>query len=441
MPENESPKVIAEVISGPHAGAKFAFERHETLLVGRASIAQLRLNEDPHFSRHHFRLEVNPPECYLLDLGSRNGTFVNGKREREKFLSDGDVVSGGHTEIRFTITPAPEPLPSTQLSPDESKATTPPRPPVPGWKLPTVLADGSQAATPFKRPSTRKQQAPGARFEPIPGYEVIEQVGGGGMGFVYRAVQKATSKQVALKVMIPEHAATDDSVKLFVREANILNQLKHPRIVTSYEFGLNAGQFYLAMEYIDTIDFPALLDAQEPRARVRIACGVMCQALEALRYAHMHSVVHRDIKPSNILVYRPRSKLSAKLADFGISKNYANAGFSGITTEGQTRGTLAYIPPEQIVDSRYAKPAGDIYSAGATLYEYLTGRPPCEFSSFANEFVAVLEGTPVPIQERAPYVPDELAAVVHRALAREPLDRIASAEEMHQALLPFSKRR
>jgi serine/threonine-protein kinase len=130
-----------------------------------------------------------------------------------------------------------------------------------------------------------------------------------------------------------------------------------------------------------------------------------------------------------------------KLADFGLAKNYVNAGFSAMTLEGDIRGTLAYCSPEQIIDSRYAKPPCDIYAVGATLYEYLVGESIYEFTNERSQLRTVLETEPVPIRRRSASIPTALADAIHRALAKAPEDRFATAEEMRQALLPFSKRR
>jgi len=397
-------------------GATYEFERHETLVVGRASAAQLCLDRDHYFSRHHFCLEVNPPDCLFRDLGSRNGTYINGHRCSEKILCDGDVISGGKTKLKIKV----ESAGSGNMAASPYVTTWQPQ-----------LPDGATA---------ERSAAEKFPFQPVPGYEVLEEIGKGGMGVVYRARQLSRTKQVALKVILPTHAVSEDAMRFFIREASILGQLDHSHIVGFHEFGLAAGQLFLAMEYIRTIDLQQILRSQSKSSCIRIHCAIACQVLEALEYAHARSLVHRDIKPSNFLIYQPRKKLRVKLADFGLAKNYMNAGFSGMTLQGDIRGTLRYIPPEQVVDSRYAKPASDIYSVGATLYEFLCGKPLFISASGREQINAILEAKPPPLRERNPDVPAELAAIVDRALAKDPLDRFSSVEEMRQALLPFSKR-
>lgn len=405
-----------EVVAGPHAGDRHECQRHETFIVGRAKGAKLRLHRDPYFSRHHFCLEVNPPDCFFRDLGSRNGTFINGNRASEQNLRDGDLITGGKTELKVAIEPAADPVDGNS----SGEKTLPPR------SIGGAKADHSPSGD--------------FQLQPIPGYDVLEEIGNGAMGIVYRATEKSTSKDVALKVILPSQAVTEDAMGLFIREASILGQLDHPRIVGFHEFGMYAGQLFLAMDYVQTVDLQQILSTQSETSQDRIHCAIACQVLEALEYAHSRSLVHRDIKPSNILVHRPKRKLRVHLADFGLTKNYRNAGFSGMTLEGDVRGTLRYIAPEQLVDSRHAKPASDIYALGATLYEFLCGRPPFNFADSRQQIVAVLEADLPPMRGCRADIPPELAAVVERALAKDPAQRFSSAEELRQALLPFSKR-
>src|SRR5262249_11494370 len=153
---------------GPHQGARFEFDRHDTFLVGRAPTAHLQLLDDAYFSRHHLLLEFNPPRCYLRDLGSSNGTSVNGQKVAECFLRDGDVISGGKTRMRLSLVgAAPEPAAEAPAATD-----------------------------------------PGA-VPPIPGYEVLRPLGRGGMGAVYLVRRQADGDLCALKLILPEAAADD----------------------------------------------------------------------------------------------------------------------------------------------------------------------------------------------------------------------------------------
>jgi len=414
--QRQTVRVALEVVSGPHQGAHFEFDRYDTFLVGRGSWSHLCLQDDLHFSRHHFRIEIRPPDCYLVDLGSRNGTFVNGNRVNATFLQDGDVISGGKTEIRVSVSSTQSRMPVDA-------------PTVLGAFKSTMSSDRAATLTAEKFASIRE----------IPGYELQEEIGNGSMGVVFRAIHSATAKPVAIKVISPRQSASEAAMQLFVREASLLGRLNHPHIVQCLDFGYTAGQLYLIMEYVPAINYETVLEEQRS-ARTRVSCAIICQVLRALEHAHRMSIVHRDIKPENVLLWRKGRKLNAKLADFGLAKNYAYAGLSEISRLGDIRGTIAYLAPELVIDCRQARPAGDIYAIGATLYRYLTNEFPFGFGD-KNKLAVVLEDDPIPLGQRAPQVPAAVAEIVHRALAKDPGSRFPSARAMLEALEPFSIRR
>jgi serine/threonine-protein kinase len=425
---SEGSKVQLEVLEGPNQGARFEFDQHATLIAGRAKDAQLRLADDPYFSRHHFLLEFHPPRGYLRDLGSRNGTQLNGRPVKEAFLKNGDIVGGGRTRIRFTILPSPHQLYQTTVACLACAA------PVPV----AIAASPGEAAPPAALcPSCR--EAIRNRPQPVPGYEIVRQIGRGGMGVVYLARQETSGQPVALKLIVPESVTSDRAVRLFLREVSVLCQLNHPRIVRFHEVGMARGQFFFAMEYVQTVDLKELLAQQPARGAVKTLCGLFCQVLEALSHAHQRGFVHRDVKPSNLLISRTGQKLRLKLADFGLAKKFENGGFSGMTCHGDRRGSLPFMAPEQVLDCRTTRPAADLYSSAAALYFWLANAPPHDFSRGQDPYAVILEEDTVPLQDRRPDLPSGLVAVIHRALAHEPEARFASAAEMRQALLPYAK--
>ena len=429
MPPAGGPRsrVTIEVLEGPHKGQRFEFESYGTLIAGRAADTHLCLKDDPYFSRYHFRLEVNPPHVFLVDLGSRNGTKTNGGRVAQATLKDGDLISGGRTTVRVACG-ADASQPADTAKPADPWSTVHP------GSNPQPDADVFRTTMP-------SPAAPVVHTGlQIPGFEIVKELGHGGMGAVYRARQISSGRDVALKVILPANAADEGATKLFIREAGILSQLNHPRIVRFLELGLAAGQIFLAMEYVPAVAMESLLGRQSPATRMRIIAGIGCQLLDALAYAHARSLIHRDIKPANLLVYSDGKKVRVKLADFGLAKNYMTAGFSGFTDDDQARGTLAFMPPEQVLDSRYAKPASDIFSLGAMLYRLLAGKGHHDLSGNRSPFAVVLEDTPVPLRSVCPDLPEPLTSAIDRALAREPNDRFHTAEDMHRALLPFTKR-
>ena len=278
------------------------------------------------------------------------------------------------------------------------------------------------------------------RLPQLGDYEILEELGRGGMGVVYRAEQRSTGRVAAVKIIRPAAAATVDAMQLFLREARILSKLRHPRIVEYLSLGLGDGQMYLAMEYLPVVDFPQLLATQSRPRQIRLVAGIMSRVLEALQHAHEHHVVHRDVKPSNILVYKSNGRLHVKLADFGLAKNFERAGLTSITCERDVRGTLGYMSPEQLLDSRYAGPPCDIYSAGACLYYFLSGQRPHDFEDRADAIVRITTTRPRPLAELAPDVPLRLCRAVDRALACDPKARYSSAAEFGRLICRFAEK-
>ena len=430
--DDNTARVTFRVIAGPHEGLGFTFHEHNTLFAGRLPRAQLRLEKDLHFSRHHFRLEVNPPTCFLMDLNSRNGTFVNGERIKDQFLHDGDIVSGGRTKMVVTIfDPKQEKSKLATRSSKPSKPTQGP-PPVPSKQPPLI------PLRPLEAPKTPQHKG-GDSPVFIPGYEIHEQIGAGDLGIVYRARKLSSNEMCALKILSPAAHTDEASIQAFLRQATVLNQLQHPHIIRLLELGAAGQNIFLATEYVGSHPWDEFVSRYTPEKRVRIACGVMSQILSALGYAHDRSLVHRDVKPGNILITRKDDKLVAKLADFGIAKQYTTAGMSQVTRDGDVLGSLPFMSPDQFLNSRDARPTCDLYSAGATLYWMLTGHEPIPLEGHPCKFLAILEAMPTPIQQRNPSVPDALAQIVHRALEKTPEKRFSSAAEMRHQIKTFLK--
>lgn len=411
-------QVRLKITRGPHAGQQFHFAQRHTLFAGRRQAANLRLERDSHFSRSHFRLDINPPTCYLIDQGSRNGTYVNGQRVTDCFLKSGDVISGGQTEISVIITGAS----SGNLLPGHS-------PPWASARTPTsVLTFDSTDCE-----SVRKTKPS------LPGYQVHQEIGEGSLGTLYLATRMTTGETCALKIIKPAVRSDELAVRKFLREASILLTLKHPRIVKFIDLGTQGSDVFLVSEYVESMSWDQLRRQCSIAQWVRLACGLMCQILGALDYAHSMSMVHRDIKPSNILLTRNRGQVSAKLADFGLAKQFTTAGLSQVTQDGEIIGSLPYMSPEQFLNSREARPACDIYSAGATLYWMLTRAEPIPFEHHPCKFLAILEAAPIDIRRHSPAIPVDLARIVHRALEKTPEMRFSSAADMRRQLRRFCR--
>jgi serine/threonine-protein kinase len=443
-------QVTLTVTAGPNTGKVFTFSGHDVFIVGRSKRAHFQLpGTDRYFSRIHFMIEVNPPQCRLMDMGSRNGTHVNGQRVQTADLKDGDQIKGGHTILRVAVQP------DEPVDPSVHEATT--VPPVVVAPIATMPFPGP-VVTPVAAPTTVACRVCGASMpesrtgpslcpacraeadqqpQPIGGYRIVRELGRGGMGVVYQALREADDSLVALKTIIPEGAPSPADLRRFLREAEILRGLDHPHIIAFRDMGTSNGQLFFAMDFIPGTDAAHILSDQGPLSVSR-AVRLICQLLEALEYAHARKFIHRDLKPANLLVMQVNGRDVVKLADFGLARTYQSTALSGLTMTGAIAGTVPFMPPEQIVNFRGVTPQADQYSAAATLYNLLTGKYVYDLPSLIqDQLLRVLQDDPVPIQSRRPSLPKGLAAVIHRALAREPKDRFPDARAMRKALLKF----
>ena len=442
-------RVILEVVKGQREGARFVFERHDTFVVGRSKKAQFSVGKDRYFSRYHFMVEANPPQCLLRDLGSTNGTYVNREKVKEVLLSDGDVIRGGLTYIRFRLAEAPAAAEPVGLELDESRASaTPALPGRPGRLRCAAcgkLAEDTQLGqiTDTRMITYVCADCHHQQFDdrhPVANFEVLEELGRGALGPVYKARRLSTDKVVALKLIAPAVERNPMAAKLFLREMQLGARLDHPNIVPIIEIGESGGNLWVATEFVEGVDAAELARGLGGRLPLGDAVDIVCQVLDALEYAHGMNLVHRDVKPSNIMVSGEPGAYRARLADFGLMKNVDEAGLSGITRTGEVRGTVPFMPPEQVVDCRFVKPLGDIYQAGATLYWLLSGQHPHDFDArdargeVKDPFLVVLEDPVIPLRGCDPSLPEDVAAVVEKALSREPEDRFASAVQMAHAL-------
>jgi eukaryotic-like serine/threonine-protein kinase len=260
-------------------------------------------------------------------------------------------------------------------------------------------------------------------------YDLGERLGVGGMSTVRLARDRRLEREVAVKVLA-EHLAEDPQfVTRFRREALAAARLVHPNIVQVFDFGLDepTGRHYIVMEYIRGQSAAEIL-RERSILPVSEALAIVSHACRGLDYAHRNGVVHRDIKPGNLL----RSEEgSVKVADFGIARNLGDE--SSITQVGSVLGTAAYLAPEQ-AHGEEVGPRADLYGLGVVTYQALSGRLPYEAQSLTELALKQQREAPALLNHLNPDVTPQLAAAVDRALALDPRDRFASAEEMREAL-------
>ena len=490
-------RITLTVTAGPHEGKEFSFEEHQNFIVGRAKKAQFRLpKDDPYFSRNHFLIEVNPPLCRLLDMGSRNGTFVNSQKVTSVELKDGDVIRGGRTVLQVAIVGAPladeissqpesvidtlsqraadsanRPVQNTTspsvIAPKESPVQSPrivtPRtgrltPPArqageiaarqkvstvnsndlpPTLDLPPVEPLGVDASLASLLPADYRELI-SKRAQPIAGYQIVDELGRGGMGIVYRAIRVADRSVVAIKTVLPNVRGDRKDYAKFLREADILRQLDHPRIVRFREVGESQDLVYFTMDFVPGTDGGKLVRKNVDPLPVHRAVRIVCQLLEALESAHANGFVHRDIKPSNLLIRTDGPADFVLLSDFGLARTYQASKLSGLTMTGDIGGTTPFMSPEQITAFRDSKPAVDQYAAAATLYYLLTKQFVYDLpKELPKQLLMILQDDPVSVLQRRQDLPRPLAAAIHRGLAREPDDRFANVTAFRHALLPF----
>ncbi|HMO80084.1 MAG TPA: FHA domain-containing serine/threonine-protein kinase [Pyrinomonadaceae bacterium] len=430
-------RVTLNVVAGPQTGRKFTFDQHDTFMIGRSEDAQFCLPHDRFFSRHHCLLEIAPPQCFLRDLGSTNGTFVNGIRVETAYLKHGDRIQGGETVLEVEVTSdAVAPVVS---GPRTGEITEP--------SLVTVacLNCGVPAKAEASRPDAKLSYVcDGCREklkknpQPIPNYQMLRVLGQGGMGSVMLARSVKDGRPVAIKTLLPEVAVSEQSLKRFMREIEVASSLQHPNIVSYIEHGTHNGIVFLVTEYVAGMDASRLAKKRGGKLNHKEVVKIIEQTLAALDFAHAKGFVHRDIKEQNILVDGSFPKYVAKLTDFGLSKSYKQSGMSGVTMVGDVAGTIAYMPPEQVRDFKEVRPPSDIYAIGMTAYSLLTGAHALDISPKAgiSETVkAIFEKPIIPIVQRVPDIPLRISAVFETALAKQVDLRWRSAGEMREALL------
>jgi tRNA A-37 threonylcarbamoyl transferase component Bud32 len=268
-------------------------------------------------------------------------------------------------------------------------------------------------------------------------YDILEQLGGGGMGVVYKARHRRLHRIVALKTILTAHTRRPEALQRFVREVEAIGRLNHPNLVQCTDAREESGIHFLVMEYLEGADLAAIVKRGGPLG-VREACEVIRQAAVGLEHIHEQGLVHRDIKPSNLML-TPQGIV--KILDLGLARlRDETAGGESLTRSGQTMGTPDYIAPEQAIDAGRVDIRADLYSLGCTLYYLLLGQPPFgppKHATPAAKFIAHAQAEfPHVIAERGD-VPLEVAAILARLVSKRPEDRFGRPVEVAEVLVPW----
>jgi serine/threonine-protein kinase len=344
----------------------WTFADSQTIVVGRQSPAHLRLFDEPAISRRHLELRLDPPRAELADLGSSNGTLVNGIRVLSASLGHEDRIQIGQTELMFEVIGQSEfgtAASSTNKAiadrrDDETIDVAIGSPPGPTFNQSAAsnkevcATPGFAAAALMASATDMSDHTMLASQVPIEvgSYRLERLIGQGGMSTVHLATHKQTGEVFAVKLIHRDLANDGKPRRMFMREAALLTQLDHPRIVRAIEFGLQDDVPYLVMQYIDSLDLTQLLDTKPLAERIKIATWATFTILQAVHYLHDEGIVHRDIKPSNVLAYREGRHLKIKLADFGLAKCFDDSDHHNMTNERSLRGTLSFMAPEQMAN-------------------------------------------------------------------------------------------
>lgn len=370
---------LLQVEHGPDKGLSLPINpSHAVVTGGRADDNDIQL-QDGLASARHFRVTHSGEACILRDLGSTNGTFFNGERLGTDGveLSLGDSFQVGDTYISF-------------------------------------LPDPHDSATQQRKASVE-----------IPGFEMLARVGVGGMGVVFRARQTSLDREVAIKVLSRKLSRNHDLIQRFISEAHASGELTHANVVHVHDVGYHEGNYYICMEYVSGGNLSELLRTPgrlEQDHAIRIAMDVA----RGLEYAERKSIVHCDIKPENIMLTETGM---AKIADLGISRRLDSIQ----PTSQHVQGSPHYMAPEQAqgkeIDHRV-----DLYALGCTMFRMLAGCTPYSGSS-PKEIMhkQVFEDAP-DLRGINPDVPEALAKVVEKLMAKDPDKRYRSATELLKAL-------
>ena len=293
---------------------------------------------------------------------------------------------------------------------------------------------------------------------PVEGFDKIALLGKGGMGEVWKVRENKTGKLYALKTMLPQIAGDKKARDMFLREAKLTEFLDHENVVRTYKTGFSNNVYYILMDICEGGSVDDLMKRYGGKLSLNLATFIILQALEGLEYVHnvpvqaeivkrglfggrreklmdAKGLVHRDFKPGNIFLMDKSDHPVAKVADFGMAKAFQAAGFTTMSSEGMVKGTVPFMPRQQALDCRFAKPEVDVWAAAASYYYMLTGQFPKNFRQGVNMWQILVTESATPIRQRDSSVPERLAQVIDRALVERPVIGCNSAAALRYDII------
>lgn len=364
------PKLVIE--NGPNKSSELTLGK--TVFIGRDTNAHVVLTE-PMVSRLHFKVENRADGYYLIDLGSLNGTFVNRVRAKDQILKHGDMIQVGDTILSFVL-------------------------------------------------DTPEVEAKNFLGKIIGGYRIIEKIGRGGMGTVYKALQISLNRVVALKILSEDMLKDKTFIEMFLQEARSAAQLNHNNIVQVYDTGRwKEDTYYFSMEYMPNGSIQELLVKQH-RLPPFQATKQMLNSANGLQYAERKGIVHRDIKPDNLMIGEDDI---VKIGDLGLAKNI----YSPVKEQSNSiMGTPHYLAPEQAQLGQTVDHRADIYSLGSSFYRILAGTTPYSGASVKEIIRKKLKEDPPPLKNIESSVPDSVVNVVAKMMKRDMKERYQNSTEL-----------
>jgi eukaryotic-like serine/threonine-protein kinase len=289
-------------------------------------------------------------------------------------------------------------------------------------ELPTLLPNNESEFRPLTIAGSDSQTVPVEHS--IAGYDLVRELGRGGMGVVYKAQDQKLKRPVALKMILSGEYASGEEMQRFQIEAEAVAKLQHPQFVHIYDVGSHEGRHFISLEYVDGGDLNKYIDGRPQNAKA--SAKIVEKLARAMDVAHQQSIVHRDLKPANILL---TARGEPKITDFGLAK--VMDGNLGATRSGAVLGTPSYMAPEQAAGKRHMiSAAADIYALGAILYHLMTGRPPFQCESAFDTLLQVIEDQPVSPRRLNNTVPIDLERIILKCLEKEPQHRYATANQL-----------